>query len=320
MALTSGSKLGPYEIQSSLGAGGMGEVYSARDTRLDRTVAIKILPEHLSEKPEAQVRLEREARAVSSLNHANICQLYDVGEQNGVRYIVMEHLQGETMADRLKKGPLPLELVARIGAEIGDGLQCAHRSGIVHRDLKPGNIMLTKGGAKILDFGLAKSGTVNDSGRAVDEHLLCKYLAYQKQNGPSNATSGPNLPRAIANLSWFCSHNHRKAGSFKRDCRRTGTGSPIRPPIPAAKKFTLQPFPPRLVDGRFPRPATAIRSGEATARKYFFVGSNGGTVYAVDVKIKGTQFESDIPHSLFLVRTTSSLGYILTSRPMASAS
>src|SRR5689334_9935618 len=156
MPLSPGSKLGPYEIQSSLGAGGMGEVYSARDTRLDRIVAIKILPEHLSEKPEAHARFEREARAVSSLNHPNICQLYDVGEQNGVRYIVMEYLQGETLADRLKKGPLALELLTRVGAEIGDGLQCAHRSGIVHRDLKPGNIMLTKSGAKILDFGLAK--------------------------------------------------------------------------------------------------------------------------------------------------------------------
>ncbi len=116
MPLASGTKLGPYEIQSSLGAGGMGEVYSARDTRLDRTVAIKILPEHLSEKPEAHARFEREARAISSLNHPNICQLYDVGEQNGVRYIVMEYLQGETLADRLKKGPLPLEQLTRVGA------------------------------------------------------------------------------------------------------------------------------------------------------------------------------------------------------------
>jgi eukaryotic-like serine/threonine-protein kinase len=163
MPLTSGSKLGPYEIQSSLGAGGMGEVYAARDTRLDRTVAIKVLPEHLSEKPEAHARFEREARAVSSLNHPNICQLYDVGEQNGVRYIVMEYIQGETLADRLKKGPLSLEQLTRVGAEIGDGLQAAHRSGIVHRDLKPGNIMLTKSGAKILDFGLAKGGSVSGS-------------------------------------------------------------------------------------------------------------------------------------------------------------
>src|SRR5262249_36107499 len=130
MPLTPGTRLGPYEILSSLGAGGMGEVYSARDTRLDRTVAIKILPEHLSERPDARERFEREARAISSLNHPNICQLYDVGEQNGIRYLVMEHLQGESLSHRLHKGPLALDLVLRVGAEIGDGLQCAHRSGV----------------------------------------------------------------------------------------------------------------------------------------------------------------------------------------------
>jgi len=157
MPLAAGTLLGPYEIQSPIGAGGMGEVYSARDTRLERTVAIKILPGHLSENADARERFDREARAISSLNHANICQLYDVGETNGVRYLVMEYLQGETLADRLKKGPLPIEQLLRTGAEIGDGLDRAHRGGVVHRDLKPGNIMLTKGGAKILDFGLAKS-------------------------------------------------------------------------------------------------------------------------------------------------------------------
>ena len=161
MPLSTGTLLGPYEIQSPIGAGGMGEVYSARDTRLDRTVAIKILPPHLSEKADAQERFEREARAISSLNHSNICQLYDVGQQNGIRYLVMEHLLGETLASRLKKGPLPLDQLLRIGAEIGDGLDRAHRSGVVHRDLKPGNIMLTKSGAKLLDFGLAKSSATS---------------------------------------------------------------------------------------------------------------------------------------------------------------
>ena len=155
--LNSGTKLGPYEILSPLGAGGMGEVYRARDTRLDRTVAVKILPPHLSEQPEARERFEREARAVSSLNHANICQLYDVGQQEGVHYLVMEYLEGETLATRLIKGPLPLEQVLRYGAEIADGLDKAHRSGVVHRDLKPGTIMLTRSGAKLMDFGLAKT-------------------------------------------------------------------------------------------------------------------------------------------------------------------
>jgi Tol biopolymer transport system component len=156
MALTPGTKLGPYEIQSSLGAGGMGEVYRAKDTRLDRTVAIKILPVRLSDRPEACERFEREARAISSLNHPNICHLYDVGQQDGVRYLVMEFLEGETLADRLRRGPLPLKQVLRYGAEIAEGLETAHRSGVIHRDLKPSNIALTKTGAKLMDFGLAK--------------------------------------------------------------------------------------------------------------------------------------------------------------------
>ncbi len=155
MPLPSGTKLGPYEIQSPLGAGGMGEVYRARDTRLDRTVAIKILPEHLSS-PEARQRFDREARAVSSLSHPNVCHLYDVGTQDGTSYLVMEYLEGETLADRLRKGPVPLDQVLRVGIEVCDGLERAHKSGVIHRDLKPGNVMLTKSGAKLLDFGLAK--------------------------------------------------------------------------------------------------------------------------------------------------------------------
>jgi len=157
MALNPGTKLGPYEIQSPLGAGGMGEVYRGRDTRLDRTVAIKILPSHLSDQPEARDRFDREARAISALNHPNICHLYDVGTQDGASYLVMEYLEGETLADRLRKGPLSLEQFLKIGIEICDGLETAHRSGVVHRDLKPGNIMLTKTGAKLMDFGLAKA-------------------------------------------------------------------------------------------------------------------------------------------------------------------
>jgi eukaryotic-like serine/threonine-protein kinase len=157
MSLTSGTKLGPYEIQSPLGAGGMGEVYRARDTRLDRTVAVKILPRHLSDNPEARQRFDREARAISSLNHPNICTLHDVGHQDGIDFLVMEFLEGETLADRLRKGPLPTEQVLRYGIEICEGLERAHKSGVVHRDLKPGNVMLTKTGAKLMDFGLAKA-------------------------------------------------------------------------------------------------------------------------------------------------------------------
>lgn len=159
MAIQTGSRLGPYEILAPLGAGGMGEVYRAKDTRLDRTVAIKVLPSHLSSTPEARQRFEREARAVSSLNHPHICTLHDVGNQDGVEYLVMEFLEGETLSDRLRKGPLPSDQVLRYAIEIADALDKAHKSGIVHRDLKPGNIMLSKSGAKLLDFGLAKLQT-----------------------------------------------------------------------------------------------------------------------------------------------------------------
>src|ERR1700722_16193523 len=157
MALTSGMKLGPYEIQSPLGAGGMGEVYRARDTRLDRTVAIKVLASHLSSSPELKQRMEREARAISSLNHPNICQLYDIGSQDGTDYLVMEFLEGETLGERLRKGAVPLNETLTIGAAIAEALAVAHERGIVHRDLKPGNVMLTKAGAKLMDFGLAKA-------------------------------------------------------------------------------------------------------------------------------------------------------------------
>jgi eukaryotic-like serine/threonine-protein kinase len=156
MPLTSGTKLGPYEIQSPLGAGGMGEVYRALDTRLDRSVAVKVLASHLSSSPELKQRMEREARAISSLNHPHICQLYDIGSQNGTDYLVMEFLEGETLAERLRKGALPLAEIFKIGIAVAEALAVAHRQGIVHRDLKPGNIMLTPSGAKLMDFGLAK--------------------------------------------------------------------------------------------------------------------------------------------------------------------
>lgn len=163
MALASGTKLGPYEIQSSVGAGGMGEVYRARDTRLDRTVAIKILPTHLSDNPEFKQRFEREARTVSSLNHPHICQLFDVGLQDGTDFLVMEFLDGETLAERLRRGTVPLVELLKIGMEVAEALAVAHRAGIVHRDLKPGNIMLTKSGAKLMDFGLAKPSSPGGS-------------------------------------------------------------------------------------------------------------------------------------------------------------
>jgi serine/threonine protein kinase len=156
VAITAGSQLGPYEILAPLGAGGMGAVYRAKDTRLGCTVAIKVLPAHLSRSPELKKRLEREAQAISSLSHPHICTLHDVGQHLGVDFLVMEFLEGETLAQRLRTGRLPLDQALRHATEIADALDKAHRQGVVHRDLKPGNIMLTKSGAKLLDFGLAK--------------------------------------------------------------------------------------------------------------------------------------------------------------------
>jgi serine/threonine protein kinase len=157
MALSPGTKLGPYEVVAPLGAGGMGEVYRARDTRLERTVAIKILPAQFSSDPVRKQRFEREAKTISNLNHPHICVLHDIGHQDGIDYLVMECVEGETLAKRLEKGALPLEQVLKFGAQIADALDKAHRNGVVHRDLKPGNIMLTPTGAKLLDFGLAKA-------------------------------------------------------------------------------------------------------------------------------------------------------------------
>src|SRR6202030_2576311 len=156
MALLIGTKLGPYEIVAPLGAGGMGEVYRAKDTRLERTVAIKILPAQFSSDPVRKQRFESEAKTISKLNHPHICVLFDVGHQDGMDYLVMECVEGETLAKRLEKGPLQLDQALKYGEQIADALDKAHRSGIVHRDLKPGNIMLTPSGAKLLDFGLAK--------------------------------------------------------------------------------------------------------------------------------------------------------------------
>src|SRR4029077_21224660 len=155
MELAAGTKLGPYEVVGPIGAGGMGEVYRARDTRLDRCVALKILPAHFSCSPELKSRFEREARTLSSVSHPHICHLYDVGSQSGTDFLVMELLEGDTLGARLRKGPLAPGEVLKIGLEIADALASAHRLGLVHRDLKPSNIMLTKTGAKLMDSGLA---------------------------------------------------------------------------------------------------------------------------------------------------------------------
>jgi hypothetical protein len=157
-AVVTGHRLGPYEVVAALSAGGMGEVYRARDTRLDRTVALKILSPELANDPAFRSRFEREARTISSLNHSHICTLHDIGRQDGVDYLVMEYLEGQTLADWIgtEAAGLKLAEALRIAIDIADALDTAHRHHVVHRDLKPGNIMLTSGGAKLLDFGLAK--------------------------------------------------------------------------------------------------------------------------------------------------------------------
>jgi eukaryotic-like serine/threonine-protein kinase len=176
MALPSGTRLGPYEILGPLGSGGMAVVYRAKDTRLDRVVALKVLSPQLSADPQLRQRFEHEARAVSSLNHPNICALYDVGEASTagdpIRFFVMELVDGESLADRLTRGPIPLNQALHYGIEIVDALSSAHRRGIVHRDVKPGNVMLTKSGAKLLDFGVAKSGPAAADPRALAETVL----------------------------------------------------------------------------------------------------------------------------------------------------
>jgi Tol biopolymer transport system component len=164
MDISRGVRLGPYEVISPIGAGGMGEVWRAKDTRLDRDVAIKVLPSSLASSPQLRARFEREAKAISSLNHPHICTLHDIGNHSGVDYLVMELIEGESLADRLKKGPLPLDQVLRFGAQIAQALDVAHRHNIIHRDLKPGNVMVTRTGAKLLDFGLAKAAQGSSSG------------------------------------------------------------------------------------------------------------------------------------------------------------
>jgi len=199
--LDPGVMLGPYQIEALLGAGGMGEVYRARDTRLNRTVAIKVLPKALARDPQFRARFEREAHAVAALAHPHICTLYDIGQHDGVDFLVMEYLEGETLSARLERAPLYLDAALALAVDVADALAAAHGSGIVHRDLKPGNILVTKSGAKLVDFGLAKPAapvTTADVDPTRDQHLTeqgtilgtAQYMAPEQLEGkPSDARS-----------------------------------------------------------------------------------------------------------------------------------
>jgi Tol biopolymer transport system component/predicted Ser/Thr protein kinase len=252
VTLAIGARLGPYEIVGPLGAGGMGEVYKARDTRLERTVAVKVLPAHLSANEALRERLEREAKAISSLSHPHICALYDVGHEAGTDYLVMEYLEGETLADRLRKGPLPTDELLRYGTQIADALDRAHRRGLVHRDLKPGNVMLTREGAKLLDFGLAKVKVPhgNESVTAsptLDRPLTAEgtilgtwhYMAPEQLEGKAvDARSdlfafGALLHEMATGLRAFGGESQASViGAIMRD--RPPAASTIRPTIPPA--------------------------------------------------------------------------------------
>ncbi len=178
MSVQAGTRLGPYEIVAPLGEGGMGEVFEARDTRLNRRVAVKLLRSEFAAASDRRARFEQEARAIASLAHPHICTLYDVGREQDIEFLVMELLDGQTLDVRLGRGPLPLQEAIRTAIEVADALDCAHRHGVVHGDLKPGNIMLTKSGAKLLDFGLA---TLWDTGRPVDEVTRTAPVATQRE-------------------------------------------------------------------------------------------------------------------------------------------
>ncbi len=185
MALAPGTRLGPYEVLAPLGAGGMGEVYRARDTRLGRDVAVKVLPQHVSASPGDRARFKREAKTISSLNHPHICVLHDVGQEGETDFLVMELVEGETLAQRLARGPLPTVDVLKLGAQMADALDRAHRAGVIHRDLKPGNVMLTKSGAKLMDFGLAR--TAGQAGLSADDMTATAPGQPPRSDGPITA-------------------------------------------------------------------------------------------------------------------------------------
>ena len=243
MNLAPGARLGPYEIRAPLGSGGMGEVYRARDTRLERDVAVKVLPTNLSSDPALRHRLEREAKAVSKLSHPQICTLHEVGHENGIDFLVMEYVEGETLEQRLTKGPLPPEQVIGYATQIAEALAKAHKLGITHRDLKPSNIMLTKSGAKLMDFGLAKQAGPAPLAAALNEMTMeqtkltgkgtivgtFQYMAPEQLEGKEadvrtdifalgeviyEMATGKPAFAAKSRASLICCHPHQRTASY----------------------------------------------------------------------------------------------------------
>lgn len=252
--LQPGTPLGPYEVLSFIGAGGMGEVYRGRDTRLDRHVALKVLAPTVTPDADSRARFTREAKAVSALSHPHICGLYDIGRERDVDYLVLELLDGETLEERLRRGALPLHDVLRFGIEIADALSAAHLRGIVHRDLKPGNILLTRGGTKLLDFGLAKGiapdGVAADMrtvtvGNATASGTVLGTLPYMS---PEQVTGGrrPMLGRTSSRSAQFCTRPSRVGGHSRLYPRRAWLRKFL-------KAMCLRPG--RLLPG-FPSPLT----------------------------------------------------------------
>ncbi len=227
MPVTAGTRLGPYEITTRLGAGGMGEVYKARDTRLGRTVAIKVLKPDLTTDPAARQRLEREARAISSLSHPHICQLFDIGHQDGTDFLVMEYFEGDTLASRLARGKVAPADALRYGRQIAEALAAAHRAGIVHRDLKPGNVILTNDGAMLLDFGLARareeSIAVDGDAPTLAEPLTTEgaILGTLRYMAPEQLAGRPADFRTDSSRSGSCSASCMAALPATHGCRRT---------------------------------------------------------------------------------------------------
>ena len=226
MELAPGLKLGPYEILSPIGAGGMGEVFKARDTRLDRIVAVKVMPKHIAAREDLRARFEREARTVSSLNHPNICVLHEIGKQDGIDFMVLEYLEGETLAARIARGRLPIDQALKYAMQIADALDRSHRKGVVHRDVKPANIMITREGLKVLDFGLAKSAV---SKARVDDATMTIALTEEGAVVGTPQYMAPELYNGVVCLD-------RAAG----DCRCRNQRGGCRP-VPAASVAHRQP-------------------------------------------------------------------------------